>query len=169
MIVNGMALLVANPIVDMISTKEKVHGLSYGLSEVGYDFRIKQEVIFKAPNFNRYLDIIRDGIEGIYTSSELEELVFGSVTVIEPDETRTKQIGRTAIGSSIEEFQIPDNLWAEFRNKSTHARRFLDASLGTDGEPGWIGYLTIEMVFQGKCYSTTEEIIGRDYCKGSTG
>ena len=22
---------------------------------------------------------------------------------------------------------------------------------------------------KGKCYSTTEEIIGRDYCKGSTG
>lgn len=146
MILNGMALLVANPIVDMISTKETVHGLSYGLSEVGYDFRIKQEVIFKAPNMEEYLRCME--YPSIWPNA-LAEALHGSVTVIEPDGTRTKQIGRTAIGSSIEEFQIPDNLWAEFRNKSTHARRFLDASLGTDGEPGWIGYLTIEMVFQG--------------------
>lgn len=149
MIVNGQALLAANPIKDMIGTKEKIHGLSYGLSEVGYDFRIKQEVRFTAPRFGRYLDIIRDGLEDIYTQDELEELVFGAVTVIEPDGTTAKFVGRTAIGSSIEEFDIPSHLWAEFRNKSTHARRFLDASLGTDGEPGWKGHLTIEMVFQG--------------------
>lgn len=149
MIVNGSALLLAAPIKDMIGTKERIHGLSYGLSEVGYDFRIKQNVKFTAPRFSRYIDIIRDGIEDTYSAEELEELVFGSVTVTEPDGSVTKALGRTAIGSSIEEFQIPNHLWAEFRNKSTHARRFLDASLGTDGEPGWCGHLTIEMVFQG--------------------
>lgn len=149
MIVNGSALLLAAPIKDMIGTKERIHGLSYGLSEVGYDFRIKQEVKFTAPRVEFFLKVLREGLERKYQPNALERMLQGSVTVTEPDGTSAEYVGRTAIGSSIEEFQIPDHLWAEFRNKSTHARRFLDASLGTDGEPGWCGHLTIEMVFQG--------------------
>lgn len=149
MIVNGQTLLAEKPIKDMIGTKERIHGLSYGLSEVGYDFRIKQEVKFTAPRIGFFLKVLREGLQRKYQPHELEKMLQGSVTVTEPDGTSTQYVGRTAIGSSIEEFQIPNHLWAEFRNKSTHARRFLDASLGTDGEPGWCGHLTIEMVFQG--------------------
>lgn len=149
MIVNGQALFLEKPIKDMIGTKERIHGLSYGLSEVGYDFRIKQEVRFTAPKMGKFTHILRSGTERRYPEWDLERMLQGYVTVIEPDGSTTQFVGRTAIGSSIEEFAIPSHLWAEFRNKSTHARRFLDASLGTDGEPGWCGHLTIEMVFQG--------------------
>ena len=50
MIINGATLLLARPIKDMIGEKVKVHGRSYGLSEVGYDFRMKQRVRFFPPN-----------------------------------------------------------------------------------------------------------------------
>lgn len=150
MIINGQSLLDLAPIKDMIGTKERIHGLSYGLSEAGYDFRIKQRVEFKAPNPHALMDIMRKlWTTGIHyeITPEDQYAIYGSTTVYEPDGTITTTVGRTAKGSSIEYFQIPAGYYAEFRNKSTHARRFLDASLGTDGEPGWNGYLTIEMAF----------------------
>lgn len=152
MIINGSALLRAAPIKNMIGTKEKIYGLSYGLSEVGYDLRLKQRVEFRAPDPSAILDV--GAMLWMYGASyeltmEDQRSLYGSVTVIDEDGTSIERIGRTAIGSSIEEFCIPNHLWCEFRNKSTHARRFLDASLGTDGEPGWAGFLTIELVFQG--------------------
>ena len=71
---------------------------------------------------------------------------FGFTEVIDGDLIVTK-VGRTAMASSVERFQISPHLWCEFRNKSTHARCFIDATIGTDGEPNWQGYLTIEMIF----------------------
>lgn len=144
MIVNGQSLMALTPIRDMIGTKEKAHGLSYGLSEVGYDFRLKQKVVFTPPHPEYFAHAVRDN-----EWWNLDRYMNGYVEVYNEDGTCSSYVGRTAIGSSIEFFDIPCNLWCEFRNKSTHARRFLDASLGTDGEPGWTGHLTIEMVFQG--------------------
>lgn len=43
-IINGSALLRAAPLSPMLATKERAHGVSYGLSEAGYDLRIKQGV-----------------------------------------------------------------------------------------------------------------------------
>ena len=50
MIVNGEALLLAAPIKNMVQTKEREHGVSYGLGEAGYDIRVKQEIIFDYPD-----------------------------------------------------------------------------------------------------------------------
>ena len=44
MIINGKTLGHARPIVDMADIKKQAHGTSYGLSEAGYDIRIKQSV-----------------------------------------------------------------------------------------------------------------------------
>lgn len=46
MIVNGQALLRIAPIKSMLPTKQRLHGVSHGLTEAGYDIRIKQDVIF---------------------------------------------------------------------------------------------------------------------------
>jgi len=43
-IMNGKLLLQAAPIKDMLKTKERAHGVSYGLTEAGYDIRIKQHI-----------------------------------------------------------------------------------------------------------------------------
>ena len=44
MIINGKTLLHAAPMDPMLDSKLKAHGVSYGLSEAGYDIRIKQAV-----------------------------------------------------------------------------------------------------------------------------
>ena len=44
MIINGNALLQAAPLTPMLREKMREHGVSYGLTEAGYDIRIKQEV-----------------------------------------------------------------------------------------------------------------------------
>ena len=43
-VINGSALLRAAPLSPMLATKEREHGVSHGLSEAGYDLRIKQGV-----------------------------------------------------------------------------------------------------------------------------
>lgn len=46
MIINGIHLLEAAPIKGMINDKMRQHGVSFGLSEAGYDIRIKQDIVF---------------------------------------------------------------------------------------------------------------------------
>jgi len=46
MIINGADLLYRGPIKGMINDKMRQHGVSFGLSEAGYDIRIKQDVVF---------------------------------------------------------------------------------------------------------------------------
>jgi dCTP deaminase len=71
MIINGIHLIEAAPIKDMINEKRREHGVSYGLSEAGYDIRIKQDVIF-----DDYNGVIVDGVfsNGNFTlASAIEE------------------------------------------------------------------------------------------------
>ena len=155
MIINGTDLLVAHPIRNMVHDKIKVHGRSYGTSEVGYDFRMKQRIRFYPPNAMAALyamqDIIRNG-ENPERITRYERAFYGHTVVTEGENNEielTYRLGRTALASSIEFFDIPNNLWCEFRNKSTNARHHIDAALGTDGEPGWYGHLTLELIFNG--------------------
>lgn len=46
MIINGSDLLYRAPIKGMITEKRREHGVSWGLSEAGYDIRIKQDIVF---------------------------------------------------------------------------------------------------------------------------
>lgn len=105
MIRNGKNLLNDMPIYPMIETKEKVHGVSYGMSEAGYDIRIKQNVTLHP--FKRF-----------------------------------------SIASTIERFHMPYDLVAIVHDKSTWARRGLSV-FNTVIEPGWKGYLTLELVYHG--------------------
>jgi dCTP deaminase len=52
--------------------------------------------------------------------------------------------GGFVLASSIELFEMPDDLLAEVKDKSTWARRGL-AVQNTVIEPGWRGYLTLEI------------------------
>jgi dCTP deaminase len=128
MIVNGKRLLRAAPIKDMIDRKERQHGVSFGLSEAGYDIRIKQRVCF-TPN--------KDTGPSIWT--------------IDTNGTRTKYDtfnGRFTLASAIEEFDMPMNLVGIVHDKSTWARRGLSV-FNTVVEPGWKGFLTLELTFHG--------------------
>ena len=116
MIVNGPSLLIHAPIKDMLRTKEKGPISSHGLSEAGYDIRIKQEVIFTSKG------VIVDFVPEVNT--------------------------RFALASAIEEFQMPDNLVGVVHDKSTWARKGLSV-FNTVIEPGWKGFLTLELVYHG--------------------
>lgn len=106
MIVNGGALLHAAPIKDMLPTKQRHHGVSHGLTEAGYDIRIKQHVVLNS----KY---------------------------------------RFTLASAIEEFHMPQGLVGIVHDKSTWARRGLSV-FNTVIEPGWRGFLTLELVYHGQ-------------------
>jgi dCTP deaminase len=103
MIVNQQGLLKARPIQPMSSVKCREHGVSFGLSEAGYDVRIKQGVwLFPFRRFR--------------------------------------------IASTFEYFQMPADTVAIVHDKSTWARRGLSV-FNTVIEPGWRGWLTLELVY----------------------
>lgn len=106
MIINRKALLLSKPIKDMMETKVYEHGVSYGLTEAGYDIRIKQRIELSPEN-------------------------------------------RFVLASTIEEFDMPDDLVGVVHDKSTHARRGVSV-FNTLIEPGWKGYLTLEIVYHDK-------------------
>lgn len=127
MICNREALLANKPFVDMLETKERNHGVSYGLAEAGYDIRLKQNI-----KFTRYTTTGEPCVE-IYDAD-------GNMTSI--------TLGRFTLASAIEEFDMPTNLVGVVHDKSTWARLGLSV-FNTVIEPGWKGFLTLELVYHG--------------------
>lgn len=123
-VVNGKELLISAPIKDMLLTKERSHGVSHGLSEAGYDIRIKQDICFMP-------------LAGV-THKAPKILIDNEVID-----------GRFVIASTVDEFQLPDDLVGVVHDKSTWARQGLSV-FNTVLEPGWKGFLTLELVFHGE-------------------
>jgi dCTP deaminase len=124
MIINGKTLYDLKPLDPMIDEKRREHGVSYGLTEAGYDVRVKQEVIFY-PQFDT-----------------LEAACF----------VDGKHVGKKfAISSTIERFQMPPSLMGIVHDKSTWARRGLSV-FNTVIEPKWEGWLTLELVYHGSTH-----------------
>lgn len=133
MIVNGQTLFDLAPIKYMESVKKTGHGVSYGMSEAGYDIRMREDVVFS-----------RSGNKGEIW-----------VTVTTGDDSAHEGVffhqlneGRFALASAIEEFQMPSNLVGIVHDKSTWARRGLSV-FNTVIEPSWKGFLTLELVYHG--------------------
>lgn len=127
MIINGKELLFNAPIKGMATKKLRFGGVSHGLAEAGYDIRIKQDVTFQRGFKEERRVIISDDSEA------------PSIT----------QSGRFTIASAIEEFQMPTYLVGVVHDKSTWARRGLSV-FNTVIEPGWNGFLTLELVYHGE-------------------
>lgn len=122
MVINGLELVVKAPIQNMSASKNADHGTSWGLSEAGYDIRIKQTVSFR--KFLGLFPQVKVGWAGKW------------------------KFGRFALASAEELFQMPDDMLGIVHDKSTWARRTLSV-FNTVIEPGWKGYLTLELVFHG--------------------
>ena len=116
MIVNGIILLEDAPIKDMLSEKVRGGVTSHGLSEAGYDVRVKQDIVFTEFGVE---------IDGIWKG------------------------GTFALASTVEEFQMPENMCAVVHDKSSWARRGLSV-FNTVVENGWAGFLTLELVYHGR-------------------
>ena len=117
MIINRHALLRAAPIKDMRAAKVRGEITSHGMSEAGYDIRIKQGVVFEQGH--------RVWVDGVSGS------------------------GNFALASTIEEFQMPTDMVGVVHDKSTWARMGLSV-FNTVIEPGWRGFLTLELVYHGR-------------------
>ena len=125
MIINGQTLLEAAPIKNMLPTKEKHGGVTHGLSEVGYDVRIKQRLQFT-----------RDALGN-------------KINVISADGEIKRQFGWAVNVNIIEEFTMPKHLVGIGHPKSSWNRQHL--RLGTPIiEPGWNGFLTISLNYVGE-------------------
>lgn len=131
LVINGKTLLDAAPIKQMEREKKIAHGMSYGLSEVGYDIRLKQKVEFYPGKIHYLFD------PKIYVREVSKIHVDGEAQISD----------RFCLGSSIEEFDMPADMVGRLYNKSSLARLGIDASMTTVIEPGWKGFLTIEITF----------------------
>lgn len=125
MIINGKNLLGYAPIKEMKLSKLKHKGTSYGLSEAGYDIRIKQTITFDQRGYRNYVISTTPGSDPV------------------------EHTGRFILASAIEQFQMPPNLVGKVCDKSTWARQGLSV-FNTVIEPGWKGFLTLELVYHGE-------------------
>ncbi|UKL14778.1 deoxycytidine triphosphate deaminase [Stenotrophomonas phage C121] len=123
MIINGQTLLHMAPIKAMLNHKASNGDTSYGLSEAGYDIRIKQDIRFAYSEYHKAMRV----------SVGMKDYVSDHFT----------------LASAIEEFQMPGNLVGIVHDKSTWARRGLSV-FNTVIEPGWNGFLTLELVYHGQ-------------------
>lgn len=104
--------------------------ISYGLSSAGYDARLGST--FKVFRY------ARDAIIDPKAADRVEfDTIEDAVTCVIP-------AGGYALGTTIERFVMPDDVMALCLGKSTYARSGLIVNV-TPLEPGWEGYVTIEM------------------------
>lgn len=128
MITNGKRLVGLRPIKNMLTSKVRENGVSKGLTEAGYDISIAESVFF--------FSILLGLIKGVVLFRK------GKFPIIRLGTTFT-------LASAIEEFNMPHSHLAEVKDKSTWARRALSVQ-NTVIEPGWRGFLTLELNFQDK-------------------
>lgn len=139
MIINGRSLLFQAPIKNMLTEKHTAHGVTHGLTECGYDLQIKQTVIFFPPSLDPPHPDDKYALTGT-----------AAIKWREPDGKQYGNYnpGRFILASAMEEFQMPNNLMGIVHDKSTWARRGLSV-FNTVIEPGWNGFLTLELVYHG--------------------
>lgn len=128
MIVNRKTLLELAPIKNMLTSKVVGEKVSHGLTEAGYDIRLKQDVHFTS----RIIGGHREPVVRVGNAN-------GTIDMVP---------GRFTLASAIEEFDVPTCLVGIVHDKSSWARRGLSV-LNTAIEPGWKGFLTLELVYHG--------------------
>jgi dCTP deaminase len=125
MVVNGKSLYRSSQLLGVTDRKVSQHGVSYGLGEAGYDIRIKQDITFYR--------------------------LFGLIPMVKIVDGKqvTHHLGKFALASAIEKFNMSPSCVAIVHDKSTWARRALSV-FNTVIEPGWKGFLTLELVYHGR-------------------
>lgn len=105
--------------------KGRQRGMSYGLSQAGYDVRIDLKNVTQR-------SLVRHNASG--------DACTGWFIELEP--------GGFMLASTVEHFDMPSDVVGIVHDKSTWARLGL-AVQNTVAEPGWRGYLTIELTNHG--------------------
>lgn len=115
-----------NPFVDS-QVRDSV--ISYGLSSYGYDIRIADE-------YKIFTNLNSTIVDPKHFDSQSFVDFKGGVCIIPPNSF--------ALGRTIEYFKIPRNVMTICVGKSTYARCGIITNV-TPLEPGWEGYVTLEI------------------------
>lgn len=107
------------PLITPFTERGVVNGKSYGLSACTYDCRIDQ-----------FLRLEPIKLMTAYIGNKIFDEVF---------------YGYQALASTMERFALPHNVCGSVLDKSTYARVFVSA-FNTHLDPGWEGFLTVELV-----------------------
>jgi len=122
----------------LVRFRDEKRVVSYGVSSFGYDIRIGTEFSYLAEGYiSDVTDCILDPLEPNPSSSWI------STTLAEDDAFIIPPNG-LVLGHSVEKFSMPEDVIAVCLGKSTYARLGLVCNV-TPLEPGWVGYLTIEL------------------------
>lgn len=134
MIANGQTLLNLKPIKNMASGKTHEHGVTSGLGEAGYDIRIKQTVTFEPGRQGKMFCWVED-----MNRDKNNPFLYSE---------NSGKYSRFTLASAMEEFHMPECLVGIVHDKSSWARKGLSV-FNTVIEPGWKGFLTLELVYHG--------------------
>ncbi len=121
MILPAQKIAELQPISPM-EDRRKAFGMTYGLGPAGYDVRIDQDIT-------------------LYPVT-LGNLIINAIHSLVP--WLVKKRPSFALASTMERFDVPDNLTFKVEDKSTWARRGLGIG-NTTAEPSWTGWLTLEL------------------------
>ncbi|MBS3786889.1 dCTP deaminase [Candidatus Bipolaricaulota bacterium] len=129
MILNDKEIAEVEPVTPFVRDLQTDDKISYGLGSFGYDIRIDDE-------FRIFTDVHSTEINPKEFNEDAFVQVHGESCLIPPNSF--------CLGKSLEKFDMPDNLFGLVVGKSTYARCGIIVNM-TPIEPGWKGYLTIEI------------------------
>ena len=144
MVINGKSLLGYKPIREMLAQKMRDHGVSFGLAEAGYDIRLKQDITFTPKKWWQFWKFSEVKVTQNIPQEHWEYAEHFNLPLKETEIS----FGRFCLASAIEEFTMPADLVGVVHDKSTWARQGVSV-FNTVIEPGWQGFLTLEIVFHG--------------------
>lgn len=126
MILPAQAIAAMQPLEPM-EDRAKAFGMTYGIGPAGYDVRIDQDIT-------------------LYPVT-LGNLIINAMHSVAP--WLIKKRPSFALASTLERFDIPDDITFKVEDKSTWARRGLSV-FNTTAEPSWTGWLTLELKNHGE-------------------
>jgi dCTP deaminase len=129
MILNDEEIAEVKPVTPFVKELKTDEKISYGLGSFGYDIRIDDE-------FRIFTDVHSTEINPKEFNEEAFVKVQGDSCLIPPNSF--------CLGKSLEKFDMPDDLFGLVVGKSTYARCGIIVNM-TPIEPGWKGFLTIEI------------------------
>lgn len=133
---------IKNPLISPFTERGTQNGKSYGLSACTYDCRIaEEELILEPMPFWIVAEFLQRRARPDFMNAN-KYAEFG---------TRISNTQYRALASTMERFCFPTNICGSVLDKSSYARVFVSA-FNTHLDPGWEGFLTVELV---NCGDTT--------------
>lgn len=130
-------------IFPFVREKVRLGALSYGLGHFGYDIRIADEIVVPKPLDPHEMiypalpeEIDKQRLRTVKLGRSPENPSWNATYVLEP--------GDFVLAGTLEYFRMPGDLVGVVHDKSTLARLGI-AVQNTVMEPGWEGYLTVEI------------------------